>query len=184
MATTFLGLRYPSPTEFLGQVATHIRLLAEDLDAAHAHDAVEIARDYKTTVTVNGAAVYQFPGAVDHLQGWTYASGVFTYTGTKSRPYLIDMSVDLVISGPVQGYSAALLLDRNATRLAQSDQSLTLTTAAGATEVSGVSVRCSITTVAVIAPGDTLTASVLGVPTAVAGFSWARIYPIGPRRAA
>jgi hypothetical protein len=179
--TSNLGLPYPEESNLVIEGDDAIQALAEALDTALDPNSALIVMDRASSGAAIGGTpvVIPIPGTALGLVGFTYDSGVFTYTGSKSRTFMVDVEVEITTGsggGTTSAESALTLYVNGTSDIAGSYDRVQHTT----TTVQQRAKTHRITTPVQLAPGHTSHVSGSCSPAGTVGVVGVRVYPIGP----
>lgn len=179
--TTHLGLPYPEGTDLLISGDDAIQALAENLDTSLNPLGAFIVMDRASSGAAIGGTlvVIPIPGTPLGLVGFTYDSGVFTYTGTKDRTFMIDVEVEITngAGGGTTSAESSLTMFFNGTADIAGSYDRVQHTSATLEQRATVH---RITTPVQLAPGNTFHVSGSCSPAGTVGTVGVRAYPIGP----
>jgi hypothetical protein len=179
--TPNLDLPYPEGTDLVIGGDDAIQALAEALDASLNPNSALIVMERANSGAALGSTpvAIPIPGTALGLVGFTYDSGVFTYTGAKSRTFMIDVEVQITNGsggGTVSAESTLTMYVNGSTAIAGSYDKVQHT----GTTVEQRSTSHRITTPAQLATGNTFHVSGSCSPAGTIGVVGVRVYPIGP----
>lgn len=179
--TTHLDLPYPEGTDLVISGDDAIQSLAETLDASlnPLGAYIVMARASSGAAIGSTLVVIPIPGTALGLVGFTYDSGVFTYTGTKDRTFMLDVEVEITngAGGGTTSVESSLTMYVNGTSaIAGSFDRVQHT----GTTLQQRAVVHRITTPVQFTPGNTFHVSGNCSPAGTIGVVGVRAYPIGP----
>lgn len=179
--TTNLDLPYPEGTDLVIGGDDAIQALAEELDTRLNPNSTLIVMDRANSGGALGGTLtlIPIPGTPLGLAGFTYDSGVFTYTGTKTRTFIIDVEVEITNGaggGTTSAESSLTLFANGSLDVAGSYDRVQHTS----TTLEARSVVHRITTPVQLDPGYTFHVSGSCSPAGTVGVVGVRVYPIGP----